>query len=64
MQLLQHEQVWALARARQEEMIREAAQAHMANMAQGQQPSLWRRILQRSVEQPTVVSPEVAPELG
>jgi hypothetical protein len=64
MQHLQIEQMAALSRARYADLLREAEQNRLANLAQAQQPSFWQRWFRRSVEQNADFRPEVAPELG
>ena len=64
MQLLQHEQLWALAHARQEEMLRAAEKARLLRSIADQQPGIWQRLWPRRVEQQAAYRPEPAPKLA
>jgi hypothetical protein len=69
MQLLHETQLWAIARARQEELIREAAQARLTNAATArpaaqEQRTLWQRLSRRAPLSSASFRRERAPELG
>ncbi len=65
MNLLQYQQTWELSLTHQAELLREAQQAHLANLACPKQPRSWAFVLRWWRRRPRLeLPPRVTPELG
>jgi hypothetical protein len=65
MNTLHSQQMWEMMRSHQEDMLKEAQLAHLAQMAKQPRASWWKNLLHRPAQSPTLaLNPSATPELG
>lgn len=65
MQLVQHEQMWAMSRNIQAELLREAEKVRMLRKAQAPQKHWWNNFIRRwQAPKQTSLQAQATPELG
>ncbi len=65
MQLLQHEQLWALSRQTQAELLQEAKKVRMLRKAQAPRKPWWRSVARLwQAEERKPIRAKTSPELG
>ena len=65
MNSLQSQQMWDLMRERQAEMLKEAQNEHLANLAKQPQANWLNNLFPRQAQSPAIwLNPSAAPELG